>query len=159
GGLLLAYQEIYVLLLPVLGLAVFASPRTEDATDGWGAGAVDRRGLVRYAVFGAACAVGLIWFFGFNHARFGTAMTASRYDDQLFAGNPVAGLLSRTVSPGKSILLFSPPLILAVAGMKGLCRRAPVVAASVILVSTVWLLLVIQLPFFGGDWCWGPRYW
>jgi len=26
------------------------------------------------------------------------------------------------------------------------------------LISLVHVVLIVQLPFFGGDWCWGPRY-
>ena len=158
GGLLLTYQEIYVLLLPFLGLPVFASTGPPPSAGSWRARDVDRAALVRYATFGAACGVGLLLFAAFNYGRFGTWLAQSRYGAPLFTGNPIAGLLSFSVSPGKSIVLFSPPVILAVAGAKGLFRRAPVVVAAVILVSLVHVLLVVQLPFFGGDWCWGPRY-
>jgi hypothetical protein len=158
GGLLLTYQEIYALLLPFLGLAVFASTGLSRSAATWRARDVDRAALVRYVSFGAACGVGLLLFVAFNYGRFGTALAPIRYQASLFSGNPIAGLLSLGVSPGKSILLFSPPVILAVAGAKGLFRRAPVVVVAVILVSLVHVLLIVQFPFFGGDWCWGPRY-
>jgi hypothetical protein len=160
GGVMLIYQEIYVVMLPLLGLAVFASPGgTTLAASSWRGRSVDRPALLRYIVFGAGCSVGLLAFVAFNSWRFGTLMAPSRYDNPLmFAGNPVAGLLSLAVSPGKSIILFSPPVILAIIGARGLFKRAPVLVAAVGLISLIHVLLVIQLPFFGGDWCWGPRY-
>jgi hypothetical protein len=160
GGVLFIYQEIYVVLLPLLGLAVFASPGgATRAVSAWRGRSVDRAALLRYIVFGAGCSVGLLAFVAFNLWRFGTPVAPSRYDNPLmFSGNPVAGLLSLTVSPGKSILLFSPPVILGIIGARGLFKRAPVLVAAVGLISLIHVLLVIQLPFFGGDWCWGPRY-
>ena len=158
GGILLTYQEVYVLLLPLLGLGVFASATASPSAPSWRGRAVDRAALLRYVAFCAACAVGLLAFVAFNHWRFGSALAESRYDNPLFSGNPLAGLLSLAVSPGKSIVLFSPLVILTLLGLRGLHKRAPVLVAAVCLISVIHVLLIIQLPFFGGDWCWGPRY-
>jgi hypothetical protein len=158
AGVLLVYQEIYALLLPIVGLAVFAGA-TSSAAQPWRAGSVERPALLRYIAFGAGCSVGLLAFGAFNYWRFGALVPPSRYDNPLwFSGNALAGLLSLTVSPGKSIVLFSPPVILALIGARGLFTRVPVVAAAVLLISLVHVALLVQFPFFGGDWCWGPRY-
>jgi hypothetical protein len=160
GGALFVYQEAYVALLPFVGLAVFgARAETNPSSSPWRRTSIDRAALSRYGLFAAGCSVGLLAFMAFNHARFGTPFAPGRYDDPLlFSGNPVAGLLSLLASPGKSIVLFSPPVILALAGVRGLRRRAPMLLTAIGLVSLVHVLVIIQFAFFGGDWCWGPRY-
>jgi hypothetical protein len=160
GGGTIVYQEIYALLLPLVGFAVFAPPPTwPGETTFRFRDVIDRAGLARYALFGAGCGAGLVAFLAFNYWRLGTLVAGARYEGALaYSGNAVAGLLSLTVSPGKGIVLFSPPVILALVGARGLVTRAPTLAIAVASVSTVHLLLVIQFAFFGGDWCWGPRY-
>jgi hypothetical protein len=159
GGLLITYQETYALLLPIVGLLVFASHHEASPASPPAMRPVDRMGWLRYILFGAGSSLGLLAFVAFNYWRFGTLLTPGRYDaPELFGGNPIAGLLSLTLSPGKSVFLFSPPLALAFFGARALSKREPILAAVVGLVSVVHLLLVIQLAFFGGDWCWGPRY-
>jgi hypothetical protein len=164
GGLLLNYQESYALLLPVAGLAVLASP--EEGSPGDGATlrrSPDRAALLRYLTFGFCCCVGLRLFFAFNEIRFGTPLMLSRYGDQdAFRpptwGNPVAGFLGLAISPGKGLFWFSPPLLLTCLGARRFFHRAPVLAVTVAGVSMCYLLVIIHLAFFGGDWCWGPRY-
>lgn len=164
GGLLLNYQESYGLLLPVLGAAVLASPAEGSPEDGATLRQpFTRAGLMRYAAFGLGCCVGLGLFLAYNDARLGSPLAAGRYGGPaagrgLTWGDPLAGLLSLACSPGKGIFWFSPPLILALFGARKLFARAPVLAMTVAAVSAVHLLVIIQLAFFGGDWCWGPRY-
>ena len=159
GGLVFVYQEAYAVLLPVLGLAVFAPPESPALPVGQARRLVDRAAFLRYAGFAAGCAVGLLAFLLFNYWRFGSLLMPKRYDDPLaVVSNPVAAVLSLALSPGKSIVLFSPPVILAFIGARALFMRAPVLAATAALISLLHVLIVVQLPFFGGDWSWGPRY-
>src|SRR5947207_2730822 len=147
------------MLLPFVGLAVFArTDATRPASPWWRSSSVDYRALLRYIVFGAGCGVGLLGFVAFNYVRFGTPLAPGRYGSLWFSGNPVAGALSLALSPGKSIVLFSPPVILALFGARGLFKRAPMLVAVMGLISLVHVVLIVQLPFFAGDWCWGPRY-
>src|SRR5262249_13561901 len=62
------------------------------------------------------------------------------------------------VSPGKSIFLYSPPIILGLISIKRLWRTAPQVGLSLAVTSLVLLMFLSKISFFGGDWCWGPRY-
>src|SRR5205807_7840922 len=107
--------------------------------------------------------VGVGLFFAFNECRFGTPLILGKYGQQdplqpPTWGNPVLGFLGLAFSPGKGILWFSPPLILAFLGARGLFRRAPALTLTVAGVSLCHLLVIIHLAFFGGDLCWGPRY-
>jgi hypothetical protein len=166
GGVLINYQESYSLLLPMLALAVFASP--DEAAPGrepslrqpmrWD-------GFLRYAVFGLCSCVGLLTFFAFNYLRFATLLRPSGYTyssdstaGALTWGSPGAAFVSLLVSPGKGVIFFSPLLVLALFGIRGLFKRAPVLVSAIIATSLVHFIFISQLAFFGGDWCWGPRY-
>ncbi len=164
GGLLINYQEMYALVLPAVGLAVLAAP--EEGASGDAARprkTVERTAVLRYLAFGLGCCVGLGCFLVFNEIRWDTPLLLTRYGGLGTArvptwGNPLAGFLGLAVSPGKGLIWFSPPLLLAFLGARALCRRAPALAAAVAGVSIIHLLIVTHLTFYGGDWCWGPRY-
>lgn len=160
GGVLVTYQESYAVLLPLVGLAVVASPLEARAMAVSLPRTIERATLWRYLAFALASAAGLVALLAFNYARFGTAFYEGRYDDPLtFAdANPLAAFLGLAVSPGKSLFLFSPPLVLAVLGARRLFARAPALAIAIALASLAHLLVIVQVVFFAGDWCWGPRY-
>jgi hypothetical protein len=164
GGLMLSYQESYAMLLPVAGLAVLAAPQ-EGRSDRESSlrGFLDRAALHRYIVFALGCGVGVGLFVTYNLIRFGVPLVLARYSAQNGPmpptwGNGFAGLLSLAFSPGKGILWFSPPLLLAGLGARRLWARAPALAVTVAGVSIIHLLVVSHLTFFSGDRCWGPRY-
>jgi len=161
GAALVTYQESYALLLPLVGMAVAAQPSEGRA------GAqeslrrpIDRATITRYVAFGVTSSLGLLTLVIFNYARFGTPFYEGRYSDPLIfgAGNPLAALLGLIVSPGKGVFFFSPPLVLAFLGGRRLFARAPSLTAAIVALSVTHLLIITQVLFFGGDWCWGPRY-
>jgi hypothetical protein len=164
GGLLLSYQEMYALLLPVAGLAVLSSPEEGSSENAATLQRFpDRAALGRYLAFGLGCSGGLALFFAFNEIRFGTPLVLDKYGSHNGLmpptwGNPLAGFLSLAISPGKGIFWFSPPLLLACLGARRLFRRAPALAVTVAGVSIIDLLVISHLRFFSGDRCWGPRY-
>jgi hypothetical protein len=163
GGLLFTYQENYGLLLPMVALSVFASPGEGSQPGRAAAAKPGRDAAVRYVVFGACCCVGLALFLAYNYWRFDAPFQPGRYSadsapPELTARHPLAAFLSLLFSPGKGLFLFSPPLLLAFAGARGLFERAPALFGAIAATSLVHLLFIIQIPFFGGDWCWGPRY-
>jgi hypothetical protein len=164
GGLLINYQEMYALLLPAAGLAVFSSPEEGSAENAATLQRYpDRAALCRYLAFGLGCGGGLALFFAFNKIRFGTPLVLAKYGSHNGLlppvwGNPLAGFLSLAISPGKGIFWFSPPLLLASLGARRLFRRAPALAVTVAGVSIIDLLVISHLRCFGGDRCWGPRY-
>ena len=174
AGLLVTFDEYLALLVPVLGLAVLAPPGAgEEArpvrawlAEAWRAVAwrpgADRRAAARYWLFAAGALVGMALFLGYNAWRFGNPLHSGKADNlregHTFWGNPVEGLLSLLVSPGKGVLWFSPPVVLTLAGLRGLWRRAPGVWAAAVVGTGVVLAVVSPLSFFAGDWCWGPRY-
>lgn len=121
-----------------------------------------RAAAVRFWSFCLATLLGVGLYMLTNVWRHGSPLHSGKADNlpdaHAFWTNPLAGLLSLTVSPGKGILWYSPSVLLALAGLRGLWRRAPAVALGIAGASLTLLLMLSPLAFFGGDWCWGPRY-
>lgn len=94
-----------------------------------------------------------------NRSRTGVA-TDSGYSVavEIFAQPLWEGILGLLASPGKSTLLYAPPLFLSLIGFRTAARKQPIV---------VWILCLCFVPVFylyakyeawSGDWAWGPRY-
>ena len=124
----------------------------------------DGRGsIVRAAAaFAAPICICLLIDGVYNWVRFGDPLQsgyglASDYYGFSLGALPagVAGLL---LSPGRSILLYSPVLLAALTGVGAFWRRHRAVAAMLI------ALVLCNLVFYGayshwwGDWAWGPRF-
>jgi hypothetical protein len=154
-GLLLNYQETYLLLVPALVLSTF----------NWSKGSgFDKGSYIRCGAFLAASGLGIAGWLTYNAVRFGNPLF---FVDKLpqeghpagtLLGNPVAGVSSLLFSPGKSVFLYSPPLVLGLLGIGGLWRKQPILALVLGTASAIQLLFVSSLRFFGSDWAWGPRY-
>jgi hypothetical protein len=156
AGVLLNYQESYAVILPMLALSTLAQPRGDRPQR-------RRSGVLRYGVFLGACLIGLQAWLLYNEVRFGDMFFTGRSvpltrKDLPFFGNPATGLLSLLVSPGKSVFLYSPPLLLGVVGLRHLWRRERCLVVVIVSASVVHLAFISSLSFFGSDWAWGPRY-
>jgi hypothetical protein len=68
------------------------------------------------------------------------------------------GLLGFLVSPGKSIFLFSPPILLALAGLSRLWRRDRGLAFVAAAAPIAYLLFFATYTQWEGGYCYGPRY-
>ena len=136
-------------LLDLLALILFR--RSERRAAAW-----------RWWGFCLGALLGVALYMAANLWRHGTPWHSGKADNlpaaHGFWTNPAAGLLSLLISPGKGIIFYSPSVVLAIAGLRGLFRRAPALAIAVAGSTATLLLLLSPLAFFGGDWCWGPRY-
>jgi hypothetical protein len=151
---LINYQPNFLLLVPGLALAALARPSDGRPRD--------RRSLAVVAVFLLGAPLGLGLMVHYNEIRFGTPfvldlLAAGGGHPPLF-GDPLHGALNLLASPGKSVFLYSPTLLLGLLGFRGLWRRSRAVAAAVGVVSATHFVFVSALSFFHGDWAWGPRY-
>lgn len=148
---LVNYQENFLLLWP--GVALLVAPA---------GGLRDRRVALRLAANVLPILVGVAGIFAFNKMRFGLAYFVDRTPIGVrhppYLGNPLVGLPSLLLSPGKSVLLYSPTLLLGLCGIRRLRGAHPRLATSIVVVSATQLLFVSCLSFFGSDWAWGPRY-
>jgi len=157
-----AYQKQLIARV-VLAAKGAARKVMELIREAWRTPGEARSSCLRYAAFLVAAGIGVALSLAYNDWRFGSwfengkvrSITAHAYP--LF-GNPLAGLLTLLVSPGKSIFLYSPPLLLCLIGMRSFRQQQPAIALAVKLSSALLVLFLACICFVGGDWCWGPRY-
>jgi hypothetical protein len=104
----------------------------------------------------------LLWRNAYLHGNpfdFGYPSTAEGGKAILTFGTSLtAGLLGFLVSPGKSIFLFSPPILLALLGLPRLWRRDRGLAVVVAAVPVVYLLFFASYTLWEGSYSYGPRY-
>lgn len=113
------------------------------------------------AAVGAGLVPGLILAGWYNWARFGSPFSdgyAQTASVALSGGSLVNGLWGMLLSPGKSLFLYSPPLLAACFGLPGLIRRRASTAAFMALTVAPPILIHARLSFWHGDFAWGPRY-
>lgn len=151
--------------LPAAGLAFFAlAYRRRD-----GAGALLRRA----ASFGAPSAVGLLVILWYNDVRFGSAFatgyeldselvrTASGLERRAGFSTPLhVGLYGHLFSSGRSVFLYSPPLILAVFAWRRFTAVSPAARAAaraVAALAAFYLLVYSTWWAWYGGFTWGNR--
>jgi hypothetical protein len=150
---------------PALARADAALKRTfrsglELVRQAWDAPGDARSSCVRYVLFGVASSLGLVLTLAYNDYRFGSWFNDGKFSlagPPLF-GSPVLGLLTLLVSPGKSVFLYSPTLVLGLLGFGQLRRRSRELAGAIAGCGVVLVLFLSCILCVGGDWCWGPRY-
>ena len=102
---------------------------------------------------------GLLMALLYNYLRFGSIMkTGYAGIGNVLVENVLVSLWGFLFSPGKSLFLYTPALVLAVLGFPGLWRshRWTVLAMLATIVPVI--LLYCCYPAWPGDWAWGPRY-
>jgi hypothetical protein len=96
----------------------------------------------------------------YDWVRFGTPLetgygigSSNGFTFPLWQG--LAGLL---ISPGKSIFLYSPVLVLAFIGYPSFVRRDRSLALAVLAIAVVTVFFYARFHDWSGDWAWGPRF-
>lgn len=79
-------------------------------------------------------------------------------DNNALDNNIVLGLVGLLFSPGKSIFVYAPLLILSVVLFKKFYREYRKEALYVLILSILWFLLHARLRNWSGAWGWGPRF-
>ena len=100
----------------------------------------------------------LIWMF-VNHAKFGSYLAFNPVSAAKGFSTPLwLGLYGNLFSAGRSIFLYSPPVILSLFafGRFYRARRAEAILFALI-VTTYIAFYSVFVPWYGG-WCWGPRF-
>ncbi len=149
AGLLLNTKVIFVLPLAGAALLLAWTWRTS-----W-------RRLIPATLWSGAMLVpafGLIFFY--NWARWGS-VASSGYNGTgpVFArGSVWQGLWGMFLSPGKSIFLYTPLLVLAAFGFPHCVARYRRVVIAMIFTIVPTLLVYSLFPFWAGDFAWGARY-
>jgi hypothetical protein len=155
GGILLGamiwVRPAHVIAAPVFLVALLV----RDGERGWRAARI--LGIV-VALFGLA----YLWR---NHYLFGDPFdfgypsvldggkNMNSFDTPLFTG-----LYGFLLSPGKSVFLFAPPILLAIAGIRKLARLDKGLAVVVGALPVVYLFFYATFTQWEGGFCVGPRY-
>ncbi len=173
AGVLILYRGGLLILVPALALSTLAWPVDSRQIPEQGAQKLldalrsllrPAQQRMRYALFVGGAVVGLALALAYHVLCFGSlfdlgrALLQQKTSSPPLFGEPLAGLATLLVSPGKSIFLYSPPIILGLGGLRQLWRQKPTLALTVLATSVILVLLLSNLAFVGGDWCWGPRY-
>ena len=102
----------------------------------------------------------ILWY---NWARTGTSAnsgypTVAVLAENVFGENLFFGLWSYFFSFGKSIFLYSPPLVLSLVALPLVAKRHAASLWALLLTAGPIICLYSKFAFWSGDWCWGPRY-
>jgi hypothetical protein len=106
-------------------------------------------------VFGEFLAVAM-WH---NHLKTGSIWNSGyQVKDGVFSGDLVAGLYGLLLSPGKSVFLYSPPLVLAILGVRTAWQRRRVETGFILGIIAISLVFNAKFRHWHADYCWGPRH-
>ncbi len=94
----------------------------------------------------------------YNFARYGSFFTTGFGDpDETFSTPLLLGLGGLLFSPGKSLLLYAPVLLLLPAAWLAMRRHEERLAWLLLLMSVAYTVLHAKWYAWMGGWCWGPR--
>jgi hypothetical protein len=150
-GTMIWVRPAHVIAAPVFVVALLI----RDGEKGWRAARI--LGIV-VAMFGLAYLWRNYYLFG-NPFDFGYPNVSdggknmNSFDTPLFTG-----LYGFLLSPGKSVLLFAPPILLAIAGIRKLARLDKGLAVVVGALPVIYLLFYATFTQWEGGFCVGPRY-
>ncbi len=121
------------------------------APKGWSSTKIQNLSLL----FGLLPGLGLILLH--NYVRFGNALN-NGYDQEAFSTPFWQGLGGLLFSPGKSIFLYSPVLLVLPFALAGFWQKAKAETVLFGLISAITLLYYSFWWAWEGGWCWGPRF-
>jgi hypothetical protein len=148
GGLglaagLLTRHEFVLAAMPLALTLVLASGRNTRL--------LTRRCLAAGLPFG----IGLLAWMGYNQTRFGSPFNTG-YAPEF--GNPLEGAWGLLLSPGGSLFLYSPIVIVGTAALVGLVRRNRLAGGLFVAYVVIYVLFYSSLSDWEGGRSYGPRY-
>lgn len=155
GGALLGFAVLvrptHILAAPIFLIAILVRER--------------RGGLKPLIVAGAVFSFAVAAYLGYNYSVFGSPFQFG-YPDSVEAGKHVTGfetplhigLFGFLASPGKSIFVFAPPILLALWGLPALWRRDRGLATIAAVSLPVAFGFYARYTQWEGGYCFGPRY-
>jgi hypothetical protein len=150
-GLALWIRPTHVIAAPVFLLAVLLRDRRKSL-----AALVTLAGVV--GIFGGAYLLRNQMYFG-SLLDFGYPLVAEGGKQIITFDTPLAtGLFGYLVSPGKSVFLFAPPILLAIPGIFRLAKRNMGLAVIAGVTPVLYLFFFARYTQWEGGYCVGPRY-
>lgn len=148
AGLLFSMKYIYA--VAIAGAAVLLVWRLRR----------DPRLLLRLALAAASTSLPFVALaMVYNHLSWSSPWTTGYhpYFASYWGEHPVVGLWGMFLSPGKSVLLYSPPLVLGLAALPRLWRDHR--RACLAVLATAGPVLAVYSRYkLNGDYAWGPRF-
>jgi hypothetical protein len=97
-----------------------------------------------------------------NYLRFGSGLAVHGIPEDRIAGRvanaPLDGLYGNLLSPGRSLLLYSPPIIIGLFAFRHFYRQHRQEAVLFASIALVYLLFYSSFRWWAGGWAWGPRF-
>ena len=158
-------KPAFAVYLPLPGLLVLIMAAMQARIEGAGRGEMLRRVLVAGALFSVGpliAGLGQVLYNWLRFAPLADAWLRTGYEKEAGFSTPlIVGLEGLLLSPGKSIFLYAPHLLLAPLGMWLMWRRGAYpgrVAVALIAVHT-FMGLVFNATWWAwtGNFAWGPR--
>ncbi len=156
-GLAVAAKYIdLVLLAPVpVYLALAANPVSHGEKDPRSVPRMRVRPILWFALGLAPIALTLLWY---NTIRFGSPFLSGYARWETFSTPLSEGLAGFLVSPGKSIFLYTPALLLLPFWAARFVRRFSLFAGLLLAIVAVHLCVYGAWWVWWGAWAWGPRF-
>jgi len=150
-GFAVLVRPTHILAAPIFLVAILVRER--------------REGLKPLIVAGTVFSIAVAAYLGYNSSVFGNPFQFG-YPDSVEAGKHVTGfetplhvgLFGFLASPGKSIFVFAPPVLLALWGLPALWRRDRGLATVATLSLPIALGFYARYTQWEGGYCFGPRY-
>ncbi len=126
--------------------------------DEWRAGAARLARLLAAILLPLGIALAI--HMGVNEAKWGTWLSSPMVEQQSRFNSPLLrGLAGLLLSPGSSVFVYSPLLLLAPFGLAALWRRDRALAAVALALAGTWLFFYARFDGWSGLWSApGPRY-
>jgi hypothetical protein len=98
----------------------------------------------------------------YNLFRFGDPLTTAYYSGERggldFGGDLLVGLYGLLLSPGRGVLWYAPPVIVALLFFPRFKKKYPALGLGFIVLAVVWIVVHARWADWHGGWGWGPRY-
>ena len=137
-----------------LGLSLLFRPTNILALPVWGKAVIDKGRKAIWSGFGILAGLAVLGFF--NWIRFGS-MTHFGYGNENFTPNLFLGLLGILFSPGRSLFIYSPILVLAIPGAWSLYKREKRLALLAAWMVLSYVVMIAAWHNWDGGWTWGSR--
>lgn len=146
GAAIATRQTLGVFLIPVLAMLLWKGARAPTILP----------------AFALGCAPALLWQAWYNTVRTGAfylpAASLPQFQNLTADGSIIEGFAGLLISPGKSVFLYSPLLLLSLAGMRAFARERRPLALGLVVAVAVYVLVHASIRNWAGEWGWGPRY-
>jgi hypothetical protein len=109
------------------------------------------------AITGVPFVLLALWY---NWTRWGSVASTGYepYLDAYFGGSMFDGAWGMLLSPNKSALLYSPPLVLALVAMPASVRAVPRLGLAMLAMVVPVFLVYATYRSWSGEYAWGPRF-